>query len=420
MSRKQTLLRALSHQPGRIPIDFGSTGVSGIHISVVEALRRHYGLDPAPVRILDPWLMLGEMAADLLEAMDVDCVPLRPRVGIMGFPMDGPWKEWRAPWGQVILVPEEFRTTTGPGGDTFIYPAGDTTVPPAATMPATGYYFDAITRQEPIDEERLDPRDNLEDYTLMSEEDAAYWRKRTDELRGGGRAVVAAPDRCTSLGNAGNVPGLYLRHPRGIRDIAEWYISLAARRDYVHAIFAAQTETALANLARFHAIGGDAVDVLYLCGTDFGTQESQLCSPATFDELFLPYYRQVTEWVHRHTRWKVLKHSCGAVDPLLPNFIRAGFDIVNPVQCSAVGMDPAHLKQAYGRDLVFWGGGADTQHTLPYGTPADVRAEVLSRCRIFGEGGGFVFNCVHNIQPLTPVANILAMLEAVRDFNGQT
>jgi uroporphyrinogen-III decarboxylase len=162
---------------------------------------------------------------------------------------------------------------------------------------------------------------------------------------------------------------------------------------------------------------GDTVDILYLCGTDFGTQVSQFCSPATFDNLYLPYYRQVNDWVHRHTSWKTFKHSCGAIDPLLPNLIRAGFDIINPVQCSATGMDPVHLKQAYGRDLVFWGGGVDTQHTLPFGTPQQVYAEVLGRCRIFAPGGGFVFNTIHNVQALTPTTNLLALLKAVQDFN---
>jgi uroporphyrinogen-III decarboxylase len=139
---------------------------------------------------------------------------------------------------------------------------------------------------------------------------------------------------------------------------------------------------------------------------------------ATFDELYLPYYRQLNDWVHRHTSWKTLKHSCGAIDPLLPSLIRAGFDIINPVQCSATGMDPQHLKQTYGRDLVFWGGGVNTQHTLPFGTPAQVRTEVLNRLRIFSREGGFVFNSIHNVQACTPTANILAMLEAVRTFNA--
>ena len=126
----------------------------------------------------------------------------------------------------------------------------------------------------------------------------------------------------------------------------------------------------------------------------------------------------MNEWVHTYTSWKTFIHSCGSVVALLDDFIAAGFDVLNPVQCSASGMDPAHLKEKYGDRLVFWGGGVDTQKTLPFGTPEQVRREVLERCEIFSRNGGFVFDTIHNIQARTPVENIVAMIEAVREFNG--
>lgn len=106
-----------------------------------------------------------------------------------------------------------------------------------------------------------------------------------------------------------------------------------------------------------------------------------------------------------------------AIAEFMPLFVEAGFDIENPVQCSAAGMDAAGLKQRFGAQMVFWGGGVDTQRVLPFGTPDEVRAQVLERCRIFAPGGGFVFNAIHNIQARTPVANVLAMFDAVREFN---
>ena len=132
----------------------------------------------------------------------------------------------------------------------------------------------------------------------------------------------------------------------------------------------------------------------------------------------MPYYREVNGWVHKNTRWKTFKHSCGAVERFLPSFIEAGFDILNPVQCSAAGMDAEPLKQKYGRNLVFWGGGVDTQQVLPFGTPEEVRRQVLTRCEAFYKDGGFVFTTVHNIQARTPVENIVAMIRAVGEFNG--
>jgi len=413
---RATVRRALAHEAGRIPTDFGSTPVSGIHVSVVAALREHFGLGTAPVRIIEPGQMLGEIADDLRDALRVDAVGFTPPKSSYGFPFDAPLKEWRTPWNQVVLVPEGFRTRTEANGDVFIYPQGDTSAPVSAHMPASGYFFDTIVRQEPIDEDQLNPDDNLEEYVPLSETDLAYWQTKLSVMRASRRAVVANMGG-TSFGDVARVVAPQLRHPKGIRDVAEWYVSMATRQDYIHAVFSRQCEIALANLARFHAVVGDAIDVLYICGADFGTQASQFCSVRTFDELYLPYYRQINDWVHRHTSWKTFKHTCGAIDPLLPSLIRAGFDIINPVQCSAVGMDPEHLKQAYGRDLVFWGGGVDTQQTLPFGTPEQVRAEVGERCRIFGRDGGFVFNTVHNIQARTPTANVLAMLETVETIN---
>jgi uroporphyrinogen-III decarboxylase len=157
--------------------------------------------------------------------------------------------------------------------------------------------------------------------------------------------------------------------------------------------------------------------VLFVCGTDFGTQVSQFCSAATFRELWLPRYKALNDWVHRNTRWKTFKHSCGAIVPLLPSIIESGFDIINPVQCSATGMGASEIKKRFGDQLVFWGGGVDTQRVLPFGTKEEVRRQVLERCEVFSKNGGFVFDSIHNVQALTPVENIVAMLDAVREFN---
>ena len=156
-----------------------------------------------------------------------------------------------------------------------------------------------------------------------------------------------------------------------------------------------------------------------VCGTDFGTQNSLFCSVPSVRDIWLPRYQQINDWIHRHTNWLTFKHSCGAVEPLIDTFIDCGFDILNPVQCSADGMDPTELKRNYGDRITFWGGGVNTQQTLPFGTAEQVRAEVLSRCEVFAPGGGFVFNAIHNVQALTPLANMVAMIDAVKEFNGE-
>jgi uroporphyrinogen-III decarboxylase len=415
MTSRERVRAALRHQtPDAIPIDFGATAVTGIHASCVAALREHYGLERRPVKVHEPYQMLGLIEDDLREAMGIDTVGIPPRTTMFGFP-NSAWREFRLPWGQDVLVSDRFVTTMDPSGDLLIYPEGDRNAPPSGRMPAGGYFFDTIIRQEPIDDARLNPEENLEEFTPLSAEDLAYFTERARELSGTTRAVVATFGGL-AFGDIALVPAPFLKHPRGIRDISEWYISTVTRRNYIHAIFERQTEVALDNLRRIHSLVGETIDVVFVCGTDFGTQTSQFCSPATFDELYAPYYRQVNDWIHAHTSWKTFKHSCGAVEPLLTHFIDSGFDIFNPVQCSAAGMDPRTLKQRFGDRLVFWGGVVDTQRTLPFGTPAEIRREVRERCQVFGENGGFVANSVHNIQAKTPVENIVAMMETIRSL----
>jgi hypothetical protein len=415
MTSKDRVLTALAHrQPDRLPVDFGGTSVTGIHVSAVAALRDYFGLPKKPVKVIDVLQMLGEIEDDLKTVLGVDTEAVRPRNTKLGFPNDG-WKPWRMHDGLEVLVPGGFNPTTGPDGSSLLHPLGDTSLPPSARMPSGGYFFDAIVRQEPIDEDRLDPADNLEEFKPVSEDDLAHFEREALRAAATGRAVVAAFGG-TGFGDIANVPAVGLPHPKGIRDITEWYISTASRRDYIYAVFEGQCSIALANLARIAPRLGDLVDVAYICGTDFGTQTSSFCSPATFRALWMPHYRRINDWIHANTHWKTFKHSCGAVSKFLPLFIESGFDIINPVQCSAAGMDPETLKQKYGRDLVFWGGGVDTQQILPFGSPQEVREQVLRRCAIFAQGGGFVFNAIHNIQARTPVAQIAAMLDAVREF----
>jgi uroporphyrinogen-III decarboxylase len=207
-----------------------------------------------------------------------------------------------------------------------------------------------------------------------------------------------------------------LKYPKGIRDVEEWYVSTVTRRDYIYRIFERQCEIALANLETAYRAVGERIAVVFISGTDFGMQAASFISPKAYRDLYQPFHRTLNDWVHHHTPWKTFIHTCGSVVNLLEDFIAAGFDILNPVQCSAAGMDPFELKRRFGERIVFWGGGVDTQRTLPFGTPEQVRAEVRARIRAFAPGGGFVFNTIHNIQPRTPVENLLAMFEALREY----
>jgi hypothetical protein len=417
MTSKERVLASLNHrQPDGVPVDFGSTAVTGIHVNAIAGLRVHYGLEKRPVKVYEPYQMLGLIDEDLKTIMGIDVDGIPAPETLFGFRNEN-WKPYRLDSGLEVLVSEHFRTTRDANGDTLIYPKGDTSAPPSGRMPKDGFFFDTIVRQEPIDEDRLDPADNLEEFGPVSSGDLEYFAVEAERAAATGRAVMATFGG-TGFGDIALVPAPFLKHPKGIRDIEEWYISTATRQDYVHRVFEGQTEIALANLARVKDAVGGRVDAVFVCGTDFGTQQSQFCSVETFRKLYFPYYKMVNDWVHKNTGWKTFKHSCGAVEPLIESFIEAGFDILNPVQVTAAGMDAARLKQLYGERIVFWGGGVDTQTTFAFGTPAEVREQVLRRLEVLAPGGGFVFNAVHNIQANTPIANIVAMIEAVKEFNS--
>ena len=412
---RANLQKTLDHQqPERMVVDFGASPVTGIHVLLVEKLRDHFGLDKKPVRVIEPYQMLGEVEDDLQEAMGVDVIGISPSSDMFGNPMKD-WKEYRTPWKQVVLVPGSFTVSVDGNGDTLIHPQGDATVAPSAKMPKAAYFFDAVNRQGPLDESSLDPEDNVEEFTRLAQSDLEYWKRIIPQASVKGKGLLANFGGM-GIGDIALVPALNLKAPRGIRDVADWYMSTLMRPDYLHYIFEKQTDVALENLELLKDIAGDQVDVAYICGTDFGTQDSSFCSVETYDELYAPYYRKINNWIHRNTSWKTFKHSCGAVEPFMEHFIDSGFDIINPVQVNAAGMDPAHLKEKYGDRLTFWGGGVDTQKVLPFGSPEEVKAHVLAQCEIFAPGGGFVFNTVHNMQANVPLQNVLAMLEAIRQF----
>jgi len=388
-----------------------------MHVTSVYLLRQALGLDPpnTPVRVIDPLLMLGEIKPDLMQALGIDVVKLTGRATSFGYTLDG-WKEWRTFDGTPVLVPGGFNTIPEPGGDLLMHPCADCSAPPSARMPKGGYYFDSIIRQPPIDEASLRPEQNLEEFSVISDDEQEHFRLEAERLYQETDKAIMLSMGGLGFGDVGRVPGPGLRYPKGIRDLEEWYMSLSFRRDLIYKIFEAQLQIDLANLAKIHDAVGERVTAIYWTGADFGSQNGTLVSPKTYRELFFPFHKQINEWIHKNTKWKTFIHSCGSVWTLIDDFITAGFDILNPLQCSAANMDPRALKNTFGSRIAFWGGGIDTQHTLPFGTPEDVRKEVRERLERFGPGGSFVFSAIHNIQALVPVANLLAMFETVKDF----
>lgn len=419
MTSRERVELALAHkEPDKVPLDLGGSVTTSMQVNSVYLLRQALKLDPpgTPVKVVEPFQMLGEIAPDLIEALSVDVVGLGMPKNFFGFKNES-WKPWKTFQGTPVLVPESFNTEPDEKGDILMYPQGDRSSPPSARMPKDGWYFDAIVRQPPIDEDKLNPADNLEEFGPISAEELAYLDQESARLFATGKAIMANYGG-TGFGDIALVPAVQLKKPRGIRDIEEWYVSTSMRCDYVYKIFERQCEIALQNLEKIYKVIGNRAVGIWTTGTDFGTQNGPFISPKAYRNLFKPFHVEINNWVHKNTPWKSLIHSCGSIWKLLDDMVDAGFDILNPVQTAAADMDPAALKQKYGDRLTFWGGGIDTQRTLPFGTPEEVREQVCERMKIFGTGGGFVFNTIHNVQTGIPVKNLVALYEAVNEYRN--
>ena len=419
MNGRERLAAALAHRAAdRVPVDFGASAVTGMHVSAVHRLRRSVTGDmDYRVRVIEPYQMLGEVDPVLADALGIDVAGLMTRKNLFGFENAG-WKPATLFDGTEVLVPEDFRITIDTNGDWLIHPEGDLAALPSGRMPKGYYFFDTIVRQPPIDEERLDPADNLEEFALLGAEELRWYESRIRELHEGTDRGILLTMPGTAFGDIALVPAPWMKHPRGIRDIEEWYVSTVARRDYVLAVFERQCEIGLKNAGTLIDLLGERVQAVFLTGTDFGTQRGLFISVQSYRDLFKSFHKRINDFIHAHSGWKTFIHSCGSVREMIPEFIEAGFDILNPVQCSAAGMDARELKREFGQHLVFWGGGANTQQTLQFGTPDEVYREVRERIEIFGEGGGFVFDAVHNVQAPTPTENLVAMFRAVGDSGG--
>jgi Uroporphyrinogen decarboxylase (URO-D) len=418
MNSRERVQLALNHQqPDRVPLDLGAAPTTGMQVSSVYLLRQALKLDPpgTPVRVIEPYQMLGEIGADLMEALGVDVVGLWPRGNLFGYRNED-WKSWTLFDGTPVLVPGAFNTDPEPDGSILMYPEGDRSAPPSGRMPKGGYYFDSTPRAKLPEDYSLNVEENLEEFGILSEEDLEYFRVEAERLFRQTDKAILANFGGTAFGDIALVPAPWAKNPRGIRNVEEWYMSTVTRREYVYQVFERQCEIALENLARLYQVVGDRIAAVYMSGADFGMQTGSFISPKAYRDLYQPFQKQLNDWVHRNTPWKCFVHSCGSIVNLMPDMIDAGFDIFNPVQTSAAGMDPATLKKRFGEQVTFWGGGVDTQQVLPFGTPDEVRAQVRERMRIFGAGGGFVFNPSHNVQARVPVGNLVALYEAVREY----
>ena len=381
MTSRQRVLAALNHRkPDRFPVDFGASYATGLTVAAYTNVRRALGLGSDPPKIVDPVQMLAEVELPVLDALGTDVVGLRTDSGHRHG-----WYDWRIPQGPQVLMPRnvEVRRRRDGGWDQYI---GNRLV---NTMAPGSWYFDPV--EYPA-------------WRVFRTEDFGDDLLRSLEERSG--ALRRSSDRA-----------LLFNSPFAVSNStsADFLRDLLTEKEEAHERLEAWADSAVACLKPvLDAIRG-SVDVITFSG-DAGTQAGPLFGPELYGEMIVPHMRKITEYVHKHSGMKCFLHSCGSVYRLIGCFIDMGMDVVNPLQVSAAEMDPLRLVGEFGGQIVFWGGGCDTQQVLPGGTVEEVRREVRLRLDAFTKVPGYVFSQVHNVQPDVPAENFLAVVDEVRGY----
>ena len=401
---RERVRTAIEHrEPDRVPADLGGSIMTGIMAQPLVRLRQHLGLADRPVKVYELFQMLGEVELDVVETLGIDVLPVEPPKLFFEITREN-YKPWTLFDGTEVVVPGQFEVEVDGEGNWLLHEGGRAGKPVVARMPRDGFYFDwteDLSVHPDYEPPALAEMEKKYKQPLPAEH-LDFLARRAEQLRPTGKALF--------LGDWLNFG------PPHVGNWVDWLCVLASDADYVERLFEISLEAQLRRLEALHEAVEENIDVFGVDATDYGTQRAEMFRPELFERCYLPFYRAMNEWVHENTTWKTWAHSCGSMARIMPMLAESGLDCISPVQCSAAGMEPEGLKEKYGDRLTFWGGAVDTQQTLPFGTAEEVYEQAAERIKVFGPGGGFVFNPVHNVQANTPPENIAAMFQALRDY----
>jgi uroporphyrinogen decarboxylase len=400
-------MAALNHrQPDRIPLDLSGHRSSGISAIAYAKLRQFLNLPPKPIRVYDPIQQLAVVDQDVLDRFKVDTIELGRAFALD----DDAWTDWTLPDGTPCQMPAWCPPQRS--HNEWVLQAKNGKV--IARMPDGANFFEQ-TRYPFAEKDDLDNIPKAMDEcmwtTVASPPGPLTAGPDGDKiLAQGAKNLRQKTDRAIIALFGGNLfeMGQFLYRNDN------FFMILAAEPKKAHQFLDRLVELHLANLEKFLAAVGEHIDII-LFGDDLGMQRGPQISPEMYREFFKPRHKLMWNRAKELADVKVLLHCCGGVRELIPDLIETGLDAINPVQISCAGMDTKALKAQYGKDLVFWGGGCDTQTVLPNHTPDEIRKHVKQQINILAPGGGFVFQQVHNIMPNVPPQNIVAMLDAVND-----
>ena len=383
MNSRERILKAINHEePDRIPFDLAGSTWTGITNTAYQNLRKHLGKREKAPEWSDVIQQIVIPSEDILDKLQVDTRGVFPLTShnwdVYAKLKDrGDYWEYFDEWSFVHHFPKN------------------------------GYWFSLV--KSPLEDINFENGDLIEEFP---------WPDAGNKLRFSGLREKAIQFRKQDkiVMTKGLCAGLFEMHQRvrGMTNAMVDPLLLQTNSDKLIGKLADLKiefwDEALNEL-------GDVVDIVGE-GDDYGTQQSQLISPEQFREFYKPHFARVLSFIKQKApNVKLLFHSCGNVRSIIPDLIEMGADMLNPVHVNATGMEPHQLKKDFGQDIVFWGGGVDTQHVLPSGSVQDVADDVKRNIEALAPGGGFVFSTVHNIQAEVPPENIMAMWKSMMEFN---
>ena len=413
MTSRELILAAINHQtPERVPVDLGATPSSGISLVAYQNLIKYLGKNHLKSHMYDVIQEVVQPEMELLDDFHVDVVDIGRNFNTA----PSYWYDLEVIEGYPALYPKWFKVQKQPDGSCVaLSPLSGEAI---GIMPKGATFFDQLIF--PYSEGYPNDYSNLAKemarsvwggfgftpWDWASEKD--FWkllREKTIELKN-------KTDKALLLGIGCNLFewGAFLRR------LDQFLMDLLAEPLKVHDFLDALMECHMETLAKTCEAVGDVVDIIKF-GDDLGMTHGPFFSNEIYREFFKPRHRMLCDYAKTHSSMHTMLHCCGGIYELIPDLLDAGFEILNPVQINAVHMEPERLKREFGKDVTFWGGGCDTSHILNRATPDQVKKHVLHNLKIFSQGGGYVFNTVHNIMPDVPPENIVAMFEAVNEFN---
>ncbi|HML49690.1 MAG TPA: uroporphyrinogen decarboxylase family protein, partial [Clostridia bacterium] len=341
MTSRQRVTKAIRHlQPDRMPIDLGMYTASGISAFAYQNLRAHLGLSSDAVEIHDCVQTLARVDRDILERFHCDCMLINPPISRTN--------RWKPRPGYEFIVPPWFHPFQNEKGEWVVEKGGR-----SMRMPVGGFFFDG----DWLDFSDLEGPDRLARYAQSAER------------------IFEETEYFTAF------RGLSPFYSSNLDYFCDMITDPEPLMERNKALFARQIET----MGQIIDCMGRTIGAVCMSG-DLGGQTGPLCKPSAFEQVVMPFLKPFNDFVHRNSDLKVFLHCCGGIEPLIPLLIDCGIDILNPVQISATGMDPARLKEKYGKDIVFWGGGCNTQHVLGTASPEAVAENVRTLTDIFKPG----------------------------------